>query len=178
MKKNRKSEVERLRSYEKNFLLNRVTSKLPNFNSSKKGIALLIALGTMILIFTIAALSIYLITKGLNVAGGQQRYQSAFEACEGGIELGLAEVNRAFLAGVVPDTSNIKIGKYTVRVIPDPLYATHKDGSVIKFGRGYFGIGYGQSKGGANFYYRILAQSVGTGGEKVTIELLQEKTIM
>ena len=172
--KSRNSEIKKLRGLD---LQNFKTSKPQNLKSSK-GIALLIALGTMILIFTIAALSIYLITRGLKVASGQQRYQSAFEACEGGIELGLAEVNRAFLAGVAPDTTNIKIGKYTVRVIPDPLYATHKDGSVIKFGRGYFGIGYGQSKGGANFYYRILAQSLGTGGERVTIELLQEKTIM
>ncbi len=70
MKKNKKSEVERLRSYEKNFFPNLVTSKLPNFNSSKKGIALLIALGTMILILIIGSLSIYLITKGINITAG------------------------------------------------------------------------------------------------------------
>jgi Tfp pilus assembly protein PilX len=147
-------------------------------SASNRGVALIIALGTMIVILIAGSLVIYLVTRGLNVASGQKRYQSAFEACEGGIELGLAEVNESFIAGVDPDSSTSKIGKFTVKVLPEALFAMTAEGSVIKFGRGYFGVGYGMSKGGVNFYYRILARSVGTGGEGVSIELLQKKRIM
>ncbi len=148
------------------------------FTNNQKGIALLVALGSMVLILIITSIALYVVTRGLTIAGGQKRYQSAFEACEGGIELGLAEVNRAFLAGVDPDVGSMNIGKFTVRVIPEPLFATVAEGSVLKFSRGYFGIGHGMSRGGVNFYYRILAESEGTGGERVTIEVQQKKRIM
>jgi Tfp pilus assembly protein PilX len=143
-----------------------------------RGIALIVALGSMILILIVAAISMYVITRGLAIASGQRTYQSAFEACEGGIELGLAEVNRAFLARTDPDTANLNIHKFKVRVLPDPLFSMHAEGSVLKFSRGYYGVGYGMSKGGTNFYYRILAESEGAGGERVTLEVQQKKRIM
>lgn len=145
---------------------------------NNKGIALLVALGSMVFILIIAAISMYIITRGLNIASGQRTYQSAFEACEGGIELGLAEVNRAFLARTDPDTSTLNIHKFKVRVVPEPLFSMNAEGSVLKFSRGYFGVGYGMSKGGINFYYRILAESEGAGGERVTLEVQQKKRIM
>jgi len=147
------------------------------FLKNQRGIALLVVLGAMVLILIITSVAIYVVTRGLNVSGGQKRYQSAFEACEGGIELGLAEVNRAFIASVDPHTSIVNIGKYTVHVIPEPLFATAAEGSVLKFSRGPFGVGHGMSRGGVNYYYRILAESRGTGGERVAIELQQKKRI-
>ena len=147
------------------------------FQKNQKGIALLVALGAMVLILIVTSVAMYVVTRGLNLSGGQKRYQSAFEACEGGIELGLAEVDRAFLASVDPDTSLVNIGKFTVHVIPDPLFATAAEGSVLKFSRGVFGVGHGMSRGGVNFYYRILAESKGAGGERVTIEVEQKKRI-
>jgi hypothetical protein len=154
------------------------TAKPQNRTTAKKGIALLVAIGTMVVILIVATLGIYLITRGLNITSGQQRYQSALEACEGGVELGLAEVNRAFLNRDDPDTIDVDVGRYTVQVISDGLFATTSDGDVLKFGRGYFGIGYAMQKGGVNFYYRIRSQAVGGGGERITIELLQKKKLM
>ncbi len=143
-----------------------------------KGIALLVALGSMVFILIIAAISMYVITRGLNVARGQRAYQSAFEACEGGIELGLAEVDKSFLARTDPDTSTLNIHKFKVRVVPEPLFSMTAEGSVLCFSRGYFGVGYGMSQGGTNFYYRILAESEGAGGERVILEVQQKKRIM
>lgn len=154
------------------------TAQLHNCKTAKKGIALLVAIGTMILILIIASLGVYLVVKGLNITGGQQRYQSALEACEGGIELGLAEVNRAFIARDDPDADTVSVGKFTVYIFSDALFASTSAGSVIKFGRGYFGVGYGIQKGGINYYYRIRSQAVGGGGERVTIEVLQKKKLM
>ncbi len=146
--------------------------------SDRKGIALLVALGAMVLILIITTVAMYVVTRGLTISRGQKAYQSAFEACEGGLELGLAEVDRAFLAGVEPDTNAMAIGRFKVRVLPEPLFASAADGAVLKFSRGYFGIGHGMSRGGVNFYYRILSESEGTGGERVVIEVQQKKRIM
>jgi hypothetical protein len=149
-----------------------------NATGNSRGIALLVALGTMIIILIVGSLAIYLVNRGLTVSSGQQRYQTAFEACEGGVELGLSEVDRAFLAGTAPDTGYYNIGRQRVRVVPEELYALIAEGSVIKFSRGYFGIGYGMAKGGVQVYYRVFAQAVGSGGETVKLEVVQRKRIM
>jgi hypothetical protein len=153
--------------------------KAYNLNSSKKGIALLIAMGTMILIFVIAALGIYIVTRGLNVSGGQQRYQSSFEACEGGLEIGMLKVDSAFAAGIDPSNYNGVIGKYNVTVDCQPLFAVMTSGAAVKFARGYFGVGQGISQGGVNLYYHIQANAVARGvtGEQVTLEIEQKKVI-
>jgi hypothetical protein len=143
-----------------------------------RGIALLVALGTMIIILIVGSLAMYLVNRGLTISSGQSRYQTAFEACEGGVELGLSEVDRAFIAGTVPDTGNYVIGRQHVRVVPEELYALIAEGSVIKFSRGYFGVGYGMAKGGVQIYYRVFAQAMGTGGETVKLEVVQRKRIM
>ena len=158
---------------------NRKSEKPPSFNSSKKGIAMLIALGTMIVIFIVAALGIYIVTRGLKIAGGQKRYQSTFEACEGGLEIGLAKVDSAFTAAVDPTNYSGVIGQYSVTVQTEPLFATTAAGAAIKFARGYFGVGQGIAQGGVNLYYHVLAEAIASGvtGERVALELEQKKVI-
>ena len=179
MKKNRNLEVMKLRGCGENLFHNFLTSRLPMFNSSHKGIALLIAMGTMILIFVIAALGIYIVTRGLNVSGGQQRYQSSFEACEGGLEIGMLKVDSAFTAGIDPSNYAGVIGKYNVTVNCQPLFAVMTSGAAVKFARGYFGVGQGISQGGVNLYYHIEANALARGvtGEQVTLEIEQKKVI-
>jgi len=159
--------------------LNTKIPKYLNFSKDKRGIALLIAIGTMILILIIASLGIYLVIRGLGITGGQKRYQSAFEACEGGLEIGLAKVDSAFSAGVAPTGYNGNIGHYTVTVVTQPLFAATISGAAIKFARGYFGVGQGISKGGVNLYYHILSQAIASGitGERVRLEVEQKKVI-
>ena len=144
-----------------------------------KGIALIVALGTMILIFIVAALAIYLITRGLNVAGGQKRYQSTFEASEGGLEIGLANVESAFSSGADPDSFVGRIGSYNVTVTAQPLFRSTVAGAAIKYSRGYFGAGQGIAKGGVNLYYHIRSQAValGVSAEEVILECEQKKVV-
>jgi hypothetical protein len=160
-------------------LQNCTTAELHNCRTAKKGIALLVAIGTLILILIIAALGIYLAVKGLGITGGQKRYQVAFEACEGGLEIGLAKVDSAFSAGVDPTDYDGNIGNYTVTVVTQPLFATTVSGSAIKYARGYFSVGQGISKGGASLHYHILSQAIssGTTEERVRLEVEQRKVI-
>ena len=163
MKKNKKSEVERLRSYEKNFFPNLVTSKLPNFNSSKKGIALLIALGTMILILIIGSLSIYLITKGINITAGQTRYETAYESAVASLEIVKARAGYLNMAFDIIDTSEVfQVGKYTVNLDVERTSsgAITLSGMAQKFARAISGPGSTPSHGSYRTYY-IKVQSVG-----------------
>jgi hypothetical protein len=150
-----------------------------NLKSKNRGIALLVAMGTMILIFIVAALAIYLVTRGLNVAGGQKRYQSSFEACEGGLEIGMAKVDSAFSSGVDPSDFSGVVGNYQVSVVTEPLFAATVSGAAIKFARGYFGVGQGISQGGVSLYYHIqaAAQATGITQERVALEIEQKKVI-
>lgn len=147
------------------------------FRHSQRGIALVIALGAMLMILIVGALSVYLISRGLSVARGQKQYQSAFEACEGGIEIGIGKVDSAFTNSVDPISDTLNVGHFSVRVITEPIMATTSAGSAIKFARGYFGVGQGISQGGVNLFYLVQAQSIGGGGEGVTIEIEQKKTL-
>jgi len=154
------------------------TTQKSMYKNGEKGIALLVALGAMIVILIIGSLAIYLISSGLNIARGQKRYQSAFEACEGGIEIGMGKVDSAFTYGVNPphgDTLNV--GRFSVRIQTDQLFASTVFGAAIKFARGYFGAGHAVAHGGVNLYYLVRAQSIGSGGEGVTIEIEQKKVL-
>ncbi len=141
----------------------------------KKGVALLVALGTVIVILIIGSLAIYMITTGLNIARGQREYQSAFEACEGGVEIGIAKIDSAFNNRVLPQSDTLNIGRFEVQIITEPLFAAASVGSAIRFARGYFGVGQGISQGGINLFYLIHCQSIGVGGEQITIDIEQKK---
>lgn len=144
---------------------------LRNKRQKNKGIALLVALGTMILILIIGSLAVYLVIRALNVTSGQKRYQTAFEACEGGLELGVLNAHRNFESHNIQDTTMLqKIGSYRVHIYVRPLFAATEAGAVIKFARGYFGAGQGLATGGASYYYKIVAASCGTVGDSVTTE--------
>jgi|GEM_PF-707417 len=180
MKKNRKSEVERLRSYEKNFFPNLVTSKLPNFNSSKRGIAMLVALGTMILILIIASLSIYIITRGLKVTAGQTRYETVYEAGVASLEIGLARAVYLNQNLQLPDTSEvIQVGSYecSLHVERTSAVAITLSGTAMKFARAISGPGSTPSTGSYRTYY-ISTRAKGKAGEQVMLEVLQRYTIL
>jgi hypothetical protein len=51
----------------------------PKLNNHRSGIALLVAIGTMLIILIVASLAIYLVTRAISVTGGQKRYQTCFE---------------------------------------------------------------------------------------------------
>jgi hypothetical protein len=152
---------------------------LPKLNNHHSGIALLVAIGTMLIILVVASLAIYLVTRAINVTGGQKRYQTCFEAAEGGLEIGMAKVDSAFSKQTDPTGYNGTVGRYNVTVSSEPLFASTASGAAIKFARGYFGVGHGIAGGGVNLYYHVLSQAVAIGisSEQTTLELEQKKVV-
>ena len=157
----------------------KMTSKL-NFSKGHKGIALLVALGTMIIILVIGSVAVYLITRGLNVTAGQTRYETAYEAAVASLEIGLARaeyLNRNL--GVHDTTEIIQVGKYetALHVERTSSVAITLSGTAMKFARAAAGPGSTPSYGSYRTYY-IIAKSVGHTGEQVALEMLQRYTII
>jgi hypothetical protein len=180
MKRDRLSEVKKLRGCEKNLFRNFLHSKLLHLNSSHKGIALIIALGTMIAIFIAGALSIYLITRGVSVTAGQTRYETAYEAAVASLEIGKARARYMNETMGINDTTDIvQVGGYTVNTYVEraTAVAIALGGTAIKFARAIAGPGSTAAVGSYRTYY-IRAQALGGAGEQVTLEVMQRYTIM
>ncbi len=144
-----------------------------------KGIALLVALGTMIVILVIGSLSIYLITRGVNVTGGQTRYETAYEAAVASLEIGKARA--AYLSqhtGIADTSEVIQIGNYRtdIHVERTSTVAMVLSGTAMKFARAIAGPGQTPSTGSYRTYY-IRAQSLGISNEQVMLEILQRYTV-
>jgi len=160
--------------------LNTKIPKCLKFSRERKGIALLVAIGTMIVIFIIGALAIYLITRGLNVTIGQTRYETAYEAAVASIEIGRARaeyLNQAL--GISDTTEVIQVGSYTstLNIERTSHAAIPLSGTALKFAQAVSGPGRTPSTGSYRTYY-IKTQSVGRAGERVTLEILQRYTIL
>jgi len=148
-------------------------------NKHRPGIALLVAIGAMLIILIVASLALYLVTRAINVTGGQKRYQTCFEAAEGGLEIGMAKVDSAFSKQTDPTGYTGVVGRYNVTVSAAPLFASTASGAAIKFARGYFGVGHGIAGGGVNLFYHVLSQAtaVGITSERSILELEQKKVV-
>lgn len=148
---------------------------------NKKGIALLVALGTMIVIFIIGALGIYLVTRALSVTGGQIRAETTLEAAEAILEMGRShamKMNRDLTVGPVTNqviniisnyVCSLSVARVTDKAIAPP-------GEAQKFARAYRGIG--ASLGavvGIRTYklYHIYARAIGRNGERTAIDVVQ-----
>ncbi|OGC42142.1 hypothetical protein A2Y85_00885 [candidate division WOR-3 bacterium RBG_13_43_14] len=180
MKNERCSEAKKLRNCAKNPSPNFLASKFPSFNVSRPGIALLVALGTMIVIIIIGSLAIYMITRGLTVTGGQTRYETAYEAGVASLEIGMARaeyLNQNL--DLIDTTEFIRVGAYkcTLHVERTSAVAVTMSGTAIKFARGISGPGSTPAFGSYRTYY-ISAQTIGNTGEQVMLEVLQRFTIL
>lgn len=150
-------------------------------NKKQKGIALLVALGTMIVIFILGALGIYLVTRGLSVTGGQIRAENTLEACEAILEMGRShamKMNRDLTVSPITDEEINIINNYTcslsVARVSDKAVAP--PGEAQKFARAYRGIGasIGAAVGIRTYkLYHIYARAIGRNGEKTAIDVVQ-----
>jgi len=141
-----------------------------------KGIALLIALGTMIVILIVGSLTIYLIVRGLNVTSGQVRYETIYEAALAGLEIGKAKAEslNTYLDAPPVMTDTIRLGAYNTIVCAQRTSARTitMSGTAIKFGRAIAGPGATPASGSYRTYY-VTATAIGRGGERVGIEILE-----
>ena len=154
--------------------------KFLSTSQNRRGIALLIALGTMIVIFITGSLSIYMITRGLTVTSGQTRYETAYEAAVASLEIGKARAEYLNQHLTIPDTTEIiQVGKYTADLYVERTasVAVTMGGTAMKFARAIAGPGSTAATGSYRTYY-IKAQSLGIAGEQVTLEIMQRYTIL
>jgi hypothetical protein len=155
-------------------------SRIPKvFSNNKRGIALLVALGTMIIILIIGALGVFLITRGLRVTAGQTRYETAYEAAIAAMEIGKARARYLNQNIVLADTTEvITVGDYSCSLYVERTssVAITLSGSAMKFARAISGPGSTPSTGSYRTYY-IQVQSTGAGGEQAMLEVLQRYTI-
>ena len=152
---------------------------MPKFmTTSDKGIALLVAMGTMIVVLIVGSLVIYLIVRGLNVTSGQARYETVYEAAVAALEIGKAEaqnLNFNFEAPAYIDT--IPVGSYLAGIEASRAgdRVITMSGSAIKFARAIAGPGSTPASGGYRTYY-VSAAVTGRGGEKAGVEILLRYT--
>jgi len=156
-------------------------SIVPNaFGNERKGIALLVALGTMIIILIIGSLGIFLITRGLRVTAGQTRYETAYEAAIASLEIGKARASYLNQNLALIDTTEvITVGDYACSLYVERTssVAITLSGTAMKFARAISGPGSTPSTGSYRTYY-IRVQSTGAGGEQAMLEVLQRYTIL
>lgn len=156
-----------------------LNSQIPKIKANK-GIAMLVALGTMIVILISGSLGIYIITRGLKVTAGQTRYETAYEAGVASLEIGLARAIYLNQNLQVPDTSEvIQVGKYecALHIERTSAVAITLSGTAMKFARAIAGPGSTPSTGSYRTYY-ISARAKGDAGEQVMLEVLQRYTIL
>ncbi len=145
------------------------------------GIALLVALGTMIVILIIGSLSIYLITRGVRVTGGQTRYETAYEAAVASLEIGKARAE--YLSqrpGIMDTTEIIRIGNYDAEIHVERTSTSSivASGTAMKFARAIAGPGATPSFGSYRTYYiKAHAKSASRTNEQVMLEILQRYTV-
>ncbi|UCG92351.1 MAG: hypothetical protein JSV97_01165 [candidate division WOR-3 bacterium] len=154
--------------------------KYLKFSGKSRGIALLVAIGTMIIIFILGALAVYLTTRGLGITIGQTRYETAYEAAVASLEIGKARAEYMNQTINISDTTEtIQVGQYTttLNVERTSHTATVLSGSALKFARAVSDPGQTPSTGSYRTYY-INTQSVGKAGERVIVEILQRYTIL
>ncbi|MEO0184578.1 MAG: hypothetical protein ABIL22_02650 [candidate division WOR-3 bacterium] len=154
---------------------------MKNKITGKKGIALLVAIGSLIVIFIIGALGIYLVTRGLTITGGQVRAETTLEAAEAIIEMGRShaqKMNRDLTVSPIQDQEINIISNYlcslSVARVTDKAIAP--PGEAQKFARAYRGIGasLGAAVGIRTYkLYHIYAQAIGRNGEKTAIDVVQ-----
>lgn len=142
--------------------------------SNRKGIALLVALGTMIVILILGSMVLYLIVRGLAVTSGQVRYETAYEAAVASMEVGKEEGQALNANPSLPNIiRNFNIGSYAATVTVDRASSQSFSvaGTAQKFARAIVGVGGGGPTGSYRVYY-IRAEAVGHGGEQAAIEAL------
>jgi len=147
---------------------------------NKKGIALLVALGTMIIILIVGSLVLYLIIRGMNVTRGQTSYETTYEAAVAALEVSksmAAELN-VNLEGPPSATDTVTLGPYRAIVSAERTGARviTMSGSAIKFARAIAGPGSTPASGSFRTYY-ITAVATARSGEQVGLEAIERFTV-
>ena len=148
-------------------------------NKQEKGIALLVALGTMVVVLIVGSLALYIVVRGMSVTRGQTRYETTYEAAVAALEISKAKAEslNVFLSAGPTLTDTIRVGGYDAITSAERTSARviTMSGTAIKFARAIAGPGSTPASGSYRTYY-VSATILGHGGESVGIEALQRFT--
>lgn len=148
-------------------------------NKQERGIALLVALGTMIVVLIVGSLALYIVVRGMNVTRGQTRYETTYEAAVAALEISKAKAEslNTFLNAPSPMEDTIQLGSYDAIVVAERTSAQviTMSGTAIKFARAIAGPGATPASGSYRTYY-ISATIISRSGERAGIEALQRYT--
>ena len=148
-------------------------------NQNERGIALLVAIGAMIVVLIVGSLAVYVIVRGMNVTRGQARYETTYEAAIAALEIGKAKAEslNTYLSAPPLMVDTIRIGDYDAITVAERTSARviTMSGSAIKFARAIAGPGATPASGSYRTYY-VSATILGRGGERVGVEILERFT--
>jgi hypothetical protein len=153
--------------------------KTGNIKNHESGIALLVALGTMIIILIVGSLALYVVIRGMSVTRGQVRYETTYEAAIAALEISKAKAEslNTYLDAPPHMVDTVQVGGYTAMVTAERTSAQiiTMSGTAIKFARAMAGPGTTPASGSYRTYY-ISATILGRGGERVGVEAVQRFT--
>lgn len=149
------------------------------FHRQESGIALLVAIGTMIVVLIVGSLALYIVVRGMNVTSGQIRYETTYEAAVAALEISKAKAEslNTYLSAPPVMIDTINVGGYNAITVAERTSAQviTMSGTAIKFARAIAGPGSTPASGSYRTYY-VSATILGRGGERVGIEALQRFT--
>jgi hypothetical protein len=148
-------------------------------DKQERGIALLVAIGTMIVVLIVGSLALYIVVRGMNVTRGQTSYETTYEAAVAALEISKAKAEslNTFLSAPSRMTDTIRIGGYDAITVAERTSAQviTLSGTAIKFARAIAGPGSTPASGSYRTYY-VSATILGRSGERVGVEALQRFT--
>ncbi len=153
--------------------------KIRMVQKHNSGIALLVALGTMIVVLIVGSLALYVVVRGMSVTRGQVRYETTYEAAVAALEISKAKAEslNIFLDAPPRIVDTVRIGGYRASITAERTSAQviTMSGTAIKFARAMVGPGATPASGSYRTYY-ISATILARTGERVGLEAVQRFT--
>ncbi|UCD19097.1 MAG: hypothetical protein JSU64_06645 [candidate division WOR-3 bacterium] len=153
--------------------------KIRMVQKHSSGIALLVALATMIVVLIVGSLALYVVVRGMSVTRGQVRYETTYEAAVAALEISKAKAEslNIFLDAPPRIVDTVRIGRYRASVTAERTSAQviTMSGTAIKFARAMVGPGATPASGSYRTYY-ISATILARSGERVGLEAVQRFT--
>ncbi|MEO0296365.1 MAG: hypothetical protein ABIN23_02850 [candidate division WOR-3 bacterium] len=140
----------------------------------KRGIALITTILMAALLTILIGTALFIASRALFVTGGEERFASALEAAEGGIERGSFRI-RKFLDGTESNLNPIEIslGSYRVEIAPEAVTAYVRSGFNLRFAAAYLGLGYSESGGAIGQIFLIASNARHPSGANMGLEALR-----
>ncbi len=144
----------------------------------KRGIALITAMVTLIIVLMLGGVLLYLGLNSYRTYISSRRVESTMGAAEAGVNAGIIEIGKNTITGSSSDSIDVDLGRFQAKVKIRPTFVQSMYGTGTEFSSGYEPVGTGISGGGASSFYLIRSYAEGPSGEKVSIEALYRKVTL